>query len=78
MVVPDDHENFERMAENFAARGAPKRPFNYAMTVAHDAEDARPPEIDGADQWPGHIVPPYSETIQRDFYRYWGELMQAA
>jgi hypothetical protein len=37
----------------------------------------RPRDLDGAEQWPGHIVSNYSEVMQRDFYRYWRDLMRA-
>jgi phenylpropionate dioxygenase-like ring-hydroxylating dioxygenase large terminal subunit len=77
LVAPDDHENFERISDIIYTRESQMSPLHYAMAINHDEEDARPPEIVGAEQWPGHIVSNYSEVMQRDFYRYWYSLMNA-
>lgn len=76
LVAPDDHENFERISDVINTRESRMSPLHYGMAIAHDEEDARPRDLDGAEQWPGHIVRNYSEVMQRDFYRYWRELMQ--
>lgn len=75
MVAPDDHENFERMSETMRSAAAKKVPYHYAMALGHDADDPRPPEWKGKADWPGQIVPQMTEVIQRDFYRYWQQLM---
>ncbi len=74
LVAPDDHENFERITENLRAPVAGKWPLHYAMALGRDRDDPRPPEWRDA-HWPGLIVPQASEVIQRDFYRYWSELL---
>jgi phenylpropionate dioxygenase-like ring-hydroxylating dioxygenase large terminal subunit len=76
LVAPDDHENFERISDVLNTVESLEWPLHYAMAFEHDAEDARPADIPGAEQWPGHVVPAYSEVMQRDFYRYWAELMR--
>jgi phenylpropionate dioxygenase-like ring-hydroxylating dioxygenase large terminal subunit len=75
MVAPDDHENFGRMTENICLPGTPPFEFNYSMKLEEDSKDVRPPEVEGAEQWPGAIVSTFTEANQRDFYRYWNELM---
>lgn len=77
LVAPDDHENFERISDIVNTRESRLSPLHYAMAIAHDEEDVRPRDLAGAEQWPGHIVANYSEVMQRDFYRYWRDLMQA-
>jgi len=44
-------------------------------SVLDDDEDPRPPELRAGPAWPGRVVPEISEINQRDFYRYWAELM---
>jgi phenylpropionate dioxygenase-like ring-hydroxylating dioxygenase large terminal subunit len=75
LVAPDDHENFERISETIDSGIGRHVPFHYEMAVGHDKDDPRPPASNGAPRWPGLIGPRISEINQRDFYRYWNELM---
>jgi phenylpropionate dioxygenase-like ring-hydroxylating dioxygenase large terminal subunit len=75
MVAPDDHEIFERISETLHAPEGRKLPFHYAMAMGHDDDDPRPEEWAEFEKWPGHVIPQYSEITQREFYRYWCELM---
>ena len=78
MIAPDDHENFERMTQNLRTTQAKRLPFNYAMGLSRDdAADPRPPEWQ-TDAWPGKIAPEVTEAAQREFYRYWTQLMGRA
>lgn len=77
MVAPDDHENFQRIRRNIRSPIARRTPFHYGMGLGHEADDPLPPEWRVGPQWPGRILPKFSEAIQRDFYRYWSELMGA-
>ena len=74
IFAPDDHENFERLSENTRTRQARLVPFNYEMGLPGEGVDIRPPEWQNP-AWPGLVLPRFTEMIQRDFYRYWGELM---
>ncbi len=74
IFAPDDHENFERLAENIRTFEARKVPFNYEMGLPTEGVDVRPPEWQDP-RWPGLVLPRFTEDIQRDFYRYWRELM---
>jgi len=52
--------------------------MHYAMAAGHEHDDPRPPELAAEPQeWPGLLAPSYQEVIQRDFYRYWSDLMDA-
>lgn len=75
MVAPDDHENFQRIARNLQGSVARRYPFNYSMALGHDRDDPRPAELRTGEPWPGLILPQFSEVAQREFYRYWAELM---
>ncbi len=75
MVAPDDHENFQRMSETMSTSKSKTVPYHYGMALGHDGDDPRPPEWKGKADWPGRVVPQMTEMIQRDFYRYWGGLM---
>jgi phenylpropionate dioxygenase-like ring-hydroxylating dioxygenase large terminal subunit len=77
LVAPDDHENFLRVTSNLRAHEAHSHPFHYGMALGHEEEDPRPPKLRVGKSWPGRILPKYSEASQRDFYRYWLELMEA-
>tara|TARA_R110000868_G_scaffold198069_1_gene444344 strand:- start:21078 stop:22433 length:1356 start_codon:yes stop_codon:yes gene_type:complete len=77
MVAPDDHENFQRISENLHSPESRKWPLHYGMALGHDDDDPRPTELRNDRQWPGHLIPQYSEVIQREFYRYWNTLMTA-
>ena len=74
IFAPDDHENFERLAENTRTFEARKVPFNYEMGLADHAADVRPADWQDP-RWPGLVLPRFTEHIARDFYRYWRELM---
>jgi phenylpropionate dioxygenase-like ring-hydroxylating dioxygenase large terminal subunit len=78
LVAPDDHENFERISETIDSGVARRVPFHYEMAAGHDHDDPRPPEWKGQADWPGLVGPQVSEINQRDFYRYWNSLMEAA
>ncbi len=68
VVAPDDVENFERIVDACAPEQNWKRPFNYGMQLGHEA--------DGPRELPGQVGPNPSEVNQRQFYRYWLELME--
>jgi phenylpropionate dioxygenase-like ring-hydroxylating dioxygenase large terminal subunit len=68
VFAPDDHENFERLQGNLASTEGKKWPFNYEM-----GQDR--PALAGAPNWPGRVMEALSEENQREFYRYWGQLM---
>ena len=78
MVAPDDHENFQRISRNLRAPLSRQVKFHYAMALGREHEDPRPPEWRNDSKWPGLLLPQFSETEQRDFYRYWAELMGEA
>jgi phenylpropionate dioxygenase-like ring-hydroxylating dioxygenase large terminal subunit len=78
MVAPDDHENFARIKNNLRSPKARSVNFNYAMAIGHDSDDHWPAEVRDSKRWPGLVLPQFSEVIQRDFYRYWSELMGEA
>lgn len=75
LVAPDDHENFERLTKNIRAPVASKFPFNYQMGMGHEEDEL--PGLEGGqdEELPGLIAPQITEVPQREFYRYWGELM---
>ena len=77
MVAPDDHEIFQRIGHALRSPLARRQDFHYGMALGHDAEDPRPREQREGAAWPGRVIPSMSEVIQRDFYRYWAELMDA-
>jgi hypothetical protein len=45
------------------------------MALGHEMDDPRTPELRSGKAWPGQILPKVSEASQRDFYRYWLDLM---
>jgi phenylpropionate dioxygenase-like ring-hydroxylating dioxygenase large terminal subunit len=70
----EDAENFERVTHATRSPQARKYPFHYAMALRQ--EGAWP----GQEQWdvadlPGVVGPRFSEHNQRNFYRYWAELV---
>ncbi len=79
MLAPDDSENFERSKDNLHARWSGERPFHYAMAVANDRDEGLRARLAGegvdVDDLPGLIGPYVWEVNQRQFYRYWEELM---
>jgi phenylpropionate dioxygenase-like ring-hydroxylating dioxygenase large terminal subunit len=70
IAAQDDSENFEQVTQ--ATRGVigQELDFNYQMGLDQPATDA-PPGL------PGRFAPYYSENGQRNYYRYWADLMQA-
>ena len=70
MIAPDDVENFERMVETMRPPRNWRRPFNYRMQLGHEEEGPR--------GLPGNLGPNPSEVNQRQFYRFWRELMEAS
>ncbi len=66
-VAPDDGENFERMVESSHSSVGWTRPFHYGMNLGH--EDEGPKGI------PSRLSPEPSDLNQRNFYRYWLEMM---
>lgn len=74
VFAPDDHENFERLAGNLQTHEARKVPFNYEMGMPQGGRDSRPPEWNDPG-WPGLVLPRFTETIHREFYRYWHNLI---
>lgn len=77
LVTPDDHENFQRIADNLRGAVGRSHPFTYHMGIGRDRDDPRPDELRSGAPWPGLILPQFSEVSQREFYRYWAELMDA-
>jgi hypothetical protein len=74
LVGPDDHENFERMQDNLQTAIGQSWPFNYQMTLGRDTT------YPGHEDWqveglPGMIGYHTTEVNQRQFYRYWQQLM---
>jgi phenylpropionate dioxygenase-like ring-hydroxylating dioxygenase large terminal subunit len=74
LISPDDHENFERLAKNTQTPLARAVPFNYKMAIGYEESDsgADYPAMTGL---PGLIGPRMNEANQREFWRYWQELM---
>lgn len=68
IVAPDDVENFERIVEATSPRRNWRRPFHYGMQRGHEEEGPR--------GLPGNLGPSPSEVNQRQFYKYWLELME--
>jgi phenylpropionate dioxygenase-like ring-hydroxylating dioxygenase large terminal subunit len=74
LVGMDDGENFERISEMVRGPRARKVPFDYTMSLGY--EQSYP----GSEEWdvaglPGLLGPHITEVNQRQFYRYWRELM---
>ena len=68
-IAPDDVENQERIVEAMRAPRNWRRPHNYRLQLNHEEE--APQGI------PGQVGPNPSEVNQRNFYRFWLELMEA-
>jgi hypothetical protein len=64
----DDVENFERLTEVNRARRNWRRPFNYRIHLGHEEEGPR--------GLPVNLGPNPSEVNQRQFYRFWLDLME--
>jgi len=68
-IGQDDPENFERLTEMMRARRNWRRPFHYGLQLGHEAE--------GPEGLPGNLGPNPSEVNQRQFYKFWLELMES-
>ncbi|MFC0862332.1 SRPBCC family protein [Sphaerimonospora cavernae] len=68
VIAPDDVENFERVVEAMRAKRTWELPFNFEVHL-NDDEDQLP----GV---PGNVGKEPSEVNQRQFYRFWLELMR--
>ncbi len=74
LIGLDDGENYERMVANYRSPMHRKVASRFDMLLGHEGD------YPGQEEWhkaglPGHIGPRYSEYDQRQFYRYWAELM---
>jgi hypothetical protein len=67
-IAPDDVENMERIVEAMRAPRNWRRPHHYGMQLGHESE--------GPQGLPGNLGPNPSEVNQRNFYRFWLELME--
>lgn len=67
-IAPDDVENMERIVEAMRPRRNWRRPHNYRLQLGHEDEGPR--------GLPGNLGPNPSEVNQRNFYRFWLELME--
>lgn len=67
VIAPDDVENFERVVEAMRARRAQTLPLNFEVHIDDDGD-----QFPGL---PGNIGHEPSEVNQRQFYRFWLELM---
>ena len=67
VIAPDDVENFERIVEASHSPRTWRYPMNYEIHLGHD-QDQIP-------QLPGNIGAEPSEVNQREFYRFWLEVM---
>lgn len=68
IIAPDDVENFERMVETMRPPSNWRRPFYYGLQLGHEGEAPQ--------GLPGRLGPNPSEVNQRQFYRFWTELME--
>ena len=68
-IAPDDVENMERIVEAMRSPRNWRRPHHYGIQLGHEDE--------GPQGLPGHLGPNPSEVNQRNFYRFWLELMEA-
>jgi hypothetical protein len=73
-ITQDDQENFERLSDNLHTPMASRWPYHYAMGVGHDDEFAGQAG-ENLRGLPGLVGPHEWETNQRQFFRYWRELM---
>jgi phenylpropionate dioxygenase-like ring-hydroxylating dioxygenase large terminal subunit len=67
-IAPDDVENLERIAEAMRAPRNWRRFQHYGMQLGREEE--------GPKGLPGNLGPNPSEVNQRNFYRFWLELME--
>jgi phenylpropionate dioxygenase-like ring-hydroxylating dioxygenase large terminal subunit len=69
VIAPDDVENFERIVEASHAPSTWRSPMNYEIHLGHDQDQL--PHL------PGNISGEPSEVNQREFYRFWLEVMSS-
>jgi hypothetical protein len=67
VIAPDDVENFERVVEAMRTRRAQRLPLNFEVHIDDDGD-----QFPGL---PGNVGKEPSEVNQRQFYRFWLELM---
>ena len=67
VVAPDDVENFERIVEASRSPRTWREPMNYEIHLGHDQDQL--PHL------PGNVSAEPSEVNQREFYRFWLEVM---
>jgi phenylpropionate dioxygenase-like ring-hydroxylating dioxygenase large terminal subunit len=67
VIAPDDVENFERIVEASHSPRTWRQPMNYEIHLGHDQDQLA--------HLPGNIGAEPSEVNQREFYRFWLELM---
>jgi phenylpropionate dioxygenase-like ring-hydroxylating dioxygenase large terminal subunit len=67
VIAPDDVENFERIVEASHSPRTWRYPMNYEIHLGHDQDQL--PHL------PGNISAEPSEVNQREFYRFWLEVM---
>jgi phenylpropionate dioxygenase-like ring-hydroxylating dioxygenase large terminal subunit len=70
VIAPDDVENFERVVEAMAAPRTWRLPLNFQARITDDGD-----QIPGL---PGNVGGEPSEVNQREFYRFWLQLMTSA
>jgi hypothetical protein len=68
LIAPDDVENLERLVEGVGPPRNWKRSFHYGMQLGHEEESAQ--------GLPGNLGPNPSEINQRQFYKFWLDLME--
>ena len=68
VIAPDDVENFERVVEAMRARRAQRLPLNFEVHIDDDGD-----QFPGL---PGNVGKEPSEVNQRQFYRFWLDLMR--
>lgn len=77
MVGPDDAENFSRIADNVQTPVARKQAFDYSLGLGYEGD--RHPALKGLDVnevFPGLLSYHTTEINQREFLRYWAELVK--
>jgi phenylpropionate dioxygenase-like ring-hydroxylating dioxygenase large terminal subunit len=81
LIATDDSENFERSTDNLLGHESVLQPFNYTMAVGHDHDHSFRGRLlsQGIDVslLPGLVGPHVWEAQQRQFYRYWSQLVAA-
>lgn len=70
LLAPDDIENFERIVDAGRPERSWSRPMNYGLQLDR--------EVEGESGLPGRLGPNPNEMNQRQFYRCWLQMMEAA